>query len=130
MIDVAVIVSGCFFGVLFVAIYGESVIGMKEGGRIGLIVIIIGIYFLLLLFFVFLLISVLLWVIGFLLVMIGVIMMKVVKDIDWGNVKEVVFVFVIIILMLLIVLIFNGIVGGIGVYVVFYLYDYGFWFIK
>ncbi|GFS39838.1 xanthine/uracil permease family protein [Actinidia rufa] len=64
------------------------------------------------------------WAIGPSLVMVGVMMMKVVKDIDWNNIKEAVPAFVTMLLMPLTYSISNGIVGGIGLYIALELYDY------
>lgn len=50
-------------------------------------------------------------------------MMKVVKDIDWVNVKEAVPVFVAILLMPLTYLISNGIIGEIAMYIMLSLFD-------
>ncbi|KAM2699521.1 hypothetical protein EV1_038386 [Malus domestica] len=51
-------------------------------------------------------------------------MMKVVKDIDWGNMKAAVPAFMTMILMPLTYSIANGIIGGIGLYIALNLYDY------
>jgi len=59
------------------------------------------------------------------LVVVGVMMMKVVKDIDWVDMKQAVPAFLTIILMPLTYSIANGIIGGIGVYIALSLYDYG-----
>jgi AGZA family xanthine/uracil permease-like MFS transporter len=67
---------------------------------------------------------VLLWAIGPSLVMVGVMVMKVVKDIDWTNIKEAVPAFAIMLLMPLTYSIANGIVAGIGLYVALSLFDY------
>ncbi|KNA07485.1 hypothetical protein SOVF_171410 [Spinacia oleracea] len=130
MIDASVTVVGSFLGVPPVATYAESSTGIKEGGRTGLTAVIIGIYFSLALFFAPLLTSVPPWAIGPSLVMVGVIMMKLAKDIEWGNIKEAVPAFITIILMPLTNSIPNGIIGGIGIYVVLHFYDWVVWLIK
>jgi AGZA family xanthine/uracil permease-like MFS transporter len=50
--------------------------------------------------------------------------MKVVKDIDWTNIKDAVPAFAIMLLMPLTYSIANGIVAGIGLYVALSLFDY------
>ncbi|PQP92051.1 hypothetical protein Pyn_01288 [Prunus yedoensis var. nudiflora] len=64
------------------------------------------------------------WAIGPSLVMVGVMMMKVVKDINWGNMKEAVPAFITMLLMPLTYSIAYGIIGGIGLYLALNLYDY------
>ncbi|KAK9726740.1 hypothetical protein RND81_05G234200 [Saponaria officinalis] len=124
MIDAGTTLFACVLGVPPIATYSESLAGVKEGGRTGLTAVLIGVYFLMSLFFAPLLTSVPPWAIGPSLVMIGVIMMKVAKDIDWGNVREAVPAFVTIILMPLTSSIPNGIIAGIGIHVVLHLYDW------
>lgn len=123
MVDAGATVVGSALGVSPIATYVESTAGIREGGRTGLTAVIIGIYFGLSIFFTPMLTSVPPWAVGPSLVMVGVLMMKVVKDIDWNNVKEGVPAFVTMILMPLTYSISNGIVGGIGVYIALGLYD-------
>lgn len=124
LVDAGSTVVGSVLGVTTTTAYVESSAGIREGGRTGLTAVIIGLYFCLSLFFIPLLSSVPKWAIGPSLVMVGVLMMKVVKGIDWENVKEAVPAFVTMLLMPLTYSIANGIVGGIGVYVALSLYDY------
>ncbi|KAL9228513.1 hypothetical protein vseg_004088 [Gypsophila vaccaria] len=124
MIDASTTLFACVLGVPPIATYSESLAGIKEGGRTGLSAVLIGVYFFMSLFFAPLLTSVPPWAIGPSLVMIGVIMMKVAKDIDWGNVREAVPAFVTIILMPLTSSIPNGIIAGIAVHIVLHLYDW------
>ncbi|PSS07710.1 Adenine/guanine permease [Actinidia chinensis var. chinensis] len=124
MIDAGTTVVGAAFGVSPIATYIESSAGIREGGRTGLTAVIVGVYFFLSLFFVPLLSSVPPWAIGPSLVMVGVMMMKVVKDIDWNNIREAVPAFVTMLLMPLTYSISNGIIGGIGLYIALGLYDY------
>ncbi|KAL9228415.1 hypothetical protein vseg_004001 [Gypsophila vaccaria] len=130
MVDASSTIVGSALGVSPIATYVESSAGIGEGGRTGLTAVIIGIYFLLSLFFTPLMISVPPWAIGPALVIVGVLMMKVVKDIDWNNMKEAMPSFITIILMPLTYSISNGIIGGIGFYVALNLYDYGVSMIK
>ncbi|KEH34981.1 putative xanthine/uracil/vitamin C permease [Medicago truncatula] len=124
IVDAAGTIVGSALGVTTTATFVESSAGMREGGRTGLTAVIIGLFFFLSLFFTPLLSSVPPWAIGPSLVMVGVMMMKVVKDIDWTNIKEAVPAFAIMILMPLTYSIANGIVAGIGLYVALSLFDY------
>ncbi|XP_057791498.1 adenine/guanine permease AZG2 [Salvia miltiorrhiza] len=124
MVDAGATVVGAALGVSPIAAYVESTAGMREGGRTGLTAVIIGVYFGLSVFLTPLITSVPPWAVGPSLVMVGVLMMRVVKDIEWENVREGVPAFVTMILMPLTYSISNGIVGGIGMYVALGLYDY------
>lgn len=124
MVDASATVVGSALGVSPIAVYVESTAGIREGGRTGLTAVIIGVYFGLSIFFTPLLTSVPPWAVGPSLVMVGVLMMKVVKDVDWDNTKDGVSAFVTMILMPLTYSISNGIIGGIGIYIVLGLFDY------
>ncbi|KAA8540721.1 hypothetical protein F0562_024360 [Nyssa sinensis] len=124
MVDAGSTMVGSALGVSPIATYIESSAGIREGGRTGLTAVIVGIYFFLSLFFTPLLTSVPPWAIGPSLVMVGVMMIKVVKDIDWGNIKEAVPAFVTMLLMPLTYSISNGIIGGISLYLALGLYDH------
>ncbi|KAH6812341.1 Xanthine/uracil permease family protein [Perilla frutescens var. frutescens] len=124
MVDAGATVVGSALGVSPIATYVESTAGIREGGRTGLTAVIIGIYFGLSIFFTPLLTSVPPWAVGPSLVTVGVLMMKVVKEIDWDNIKEGVPAFVTMILMPLTYSISNGIVGGIGMYIALGFFDY------
>ncbi|KAL0355171.1 UNVERIFIED_CONTAM: Adenine/guanine permease AZG2 [Sesamum radiatum] len=123
MVDAGATIVGSALGVSPIATYVESTAGIREGGRSGLTAVIVGIYFGLSLFLTPLLSSVPPWAVGPSLVMVGVLMMKVVKEIEWENVKEAVAAFVTIILMPLTYSIANGIVGGIGIFVALELFE-------
>ncbi|XP_057970411.1 adenine/guanine permease AZG2 [Malania oleifera] len=124
MVDAGATVVGAALGVSPIATYVESSAGIREGGRTGLTAVIVGVYFFLSLFIVPLLASVPPWATGPSLVMVGVLMMKVVKDIEWENMKAAVPAFVTILLMPLTYSITNGIIGGIGLYIALSLYDF------
>ncbi|KAJ0049400.1 hypothetical protein Pint_15627 [Pistacia integerrima] len=124
MVDASSTIMGSALGVSPIATYVESSAGIREGGRTGLTAVIVGLYFFLSLFFTPLLTNVPSWAIGPSLVMVGVMMMKVVKDINWENMKEAVPAFITILLMPLTYSIANGIIGGIGLYIALSLYDY------
>lgn len=134
MVDAAATILGAALGMPPIATYIESSAGIREGGRTGLTAIVVGVYFGLSCFFTPLLTSVPPWATGPSLVIVGVMMMKVVKDIDWNNVREAAPAFMTIILMPLTYSISNGIIAGIGIYVVLGLYDNGVklfgWFMK
>ncbi|RZC74583.1 hypothetical protein C5167_050064 [Papaver somniferum] len=124
IVDAIATIIGSALGTSPTAVYVESTAGIKEGGRTGITTIVVGFYFLLSLCFLPLLASVPPWAIGPSLVMVGMMMMKVVKDIDWDNIKEGVPAFVTILLMPLTYSISNGITGGIMIYVALNFYDY------
>ncbi|KAI4319046.1 hypothetical protein MLD38_032694 [Melastoma candidum] len=123
MVDAGSTIIGSTLGVSTVTTYVESSAGIKEGGRTGITAIVVGLYFFVALFFTPLLSSVPPWAIGPSLVIVGVLMMKVVRDIDWGNMKEAIPAFVTMLLMPMTSSIANGIVGGIGLYLALSLYD-------
>ncbi|KAL5750695.1 hypothetical protein ACOSP7_025298 [Xanthoceras sorbifolium] len=123
MVDAGSTVVGSALGVTTTATYIESSAGIREGGRTGITAVIIVFYFFLSLFFTPLLTNVPPWAIGPSLVMVGVMMMKVIKDIDWENMKEAVPAFVTILLMPLTYSIANGIIAGIGLYIALSFYD-------
>lgn len=124
LVDAAGTIVGSGLGVTTTTTFVESSAGMREGGRTGLTAVIIGLFFFISLFFTPLLSSVPPWAIGPSLVMVGVMMMKMVKDIDWSNVKEAVPAFATMLLMPLTYSIANGIIGGTGLYIALSLYDY------
>ncbi|KAG6589401.1 Adenine/guanine permease AZG2, partial [Cucurbita argyrosperma subsp. sororia] len=123
LVDGASTVVATMLGVSPIATYVESTAGIREGGRTGITAVVVSFCFMMSLFFTPLLSSVPPWAIGASLVMVGVMMMGVVKEVDWGNVKESASAFVTMILMPLTYSIANGIVGGIGVYVALSIYD-------
>ncbi|KAL4326132.1 hypothetical protein GQ457_11G028260 [Hibiscus cannabinus] len=123
IVDASSTIVGSALGVSPVATYVESSAGIREGGRTGLTGVVIGLYFFLSLFLTPVLTSVPPWAIGPSLVMVGVMMMKVVKDIEWGNVKAAAPAFVTMLIMPLTYSIANGIIGGVGIYFALSLYD-------
>ncbi|KAF3436806.1 hypothetical protein FNV43_RR19559 [Rhamnella rubrinervis] len=122
--DAGSTIVGSVLGVSPIATYVESSAGIREGGRTGLTAVVVGLCFFTSLFFTPLLSSVPAWAIGPSLIMVGVMMMKVVKDINWQNMKEGVPAFITILLMPLTYSIANGIIGGIGLYIALGLYDF------
>ncbi|KAG9446351.1 hypothetical protein H6P81_012479 [Aristolochia fimbriata] len=127
MVDAGSTVVGSVFGSSTMATFVESSAGIREGGRTGLTSVTVSFYFLLSVFFAPLFASVPPWAVGPSLVMVGVMMMRAVKEIDWTSVKEGVPAFVTLALMPLSYSITNGIIGGIGVFLALHLYDYLRW---
>ncbi|XP_010248806.1 PREDICTED: adenine/guanine permease AZG2 [Nelumbo nucifera] len=123
MVDAGSTVVGSALGVSPIATYIESSAGIREGGRTGLTALVVGFYFFLSLFFTPLLASVPPWAIGPSLIMVGVMMMRVAKDIEWVKVKEGAPAFVTMMLMPFTYSISNGVIGGVGLYVALSLYD-------
>ncbi|KAI3981782.1 hypothetical protein MKX01_027767 [Papaver californicum] len=109
IVDAISTIIGSVLGTSPTAVYVESTAGLREGGRTGITTIVVGVPP---------------WAIGPSLVIVGMMMMKVVKDIDWDNIKEGVPALVTILLMPLTYSISNGIIGGIMIYVALNLYDY------
>uniref|UniRef100_A0A7N0RIP3 Adenine/guanine permease AZG2 n=1 Tax=Kalanchoe fedtschenkoi TaxID=63787 RepID=A0A7N0RIP3_KALFE len=124
MVDGGTTVLGAALGVSPAATFVESAAGIREGGRTGLTAIMVGVYFFISMFFTPLFTSVPPWAIGPSLVIVGVMMMKVVKDIDWGSMRDAVPAFATIALMPLTYSISNGIIAGIGLYLALGLLDY------
>ncbi|KAJ8771252.1 hypothetical protein K2173_026429 [Erythroxylum novogranatense] len=123
MVDAGSTIAGSALGVSPIASFVESSAGIREGGRTGLTAVIVGVYFSLSLFFTPLFTSVPPWAVGPSLVVVGIMMMKVIKDINWENMKEAAPAFMTMLLMPLTYSIANGIIGGIGIYVALGLYD-------
>ncbi|XP_074302308.1 adenine/guanine permease AZG2-like [Silene latifolia] len=130
LVDGSSTIVGSVLGVSPIATYIESSAGIREGGKTGLTAVIVGFYFLLALFLAPIMTSVPPWAIGPALIVVGVLMMEVVKDIEWSNMKEAMPAFITMVLMPLTYSIPNGIIGGIGFYVALNLYDYGVSIIK
>lgn len=123
LVDAGSSVLGSALGVTTTATFVESSAGLKEGGKTGLTAVIIGMYFLVSMFLTPLVTNVPRWAVGPSLVMVGVMMMGVVKDIRWGETKEAVTAFITILLMPLTYSIANGIIAGIGIYLALSMYD-------
>ncbi|XXG62367.1 hypothetical protein AAC387_Pa05g0737 [Persea americana] len=130
IVDASSTIIGSALGSSTVTTYVESSAGIKEGGRTGLTALTIGFFFFLSLFFTPLMASVPPWAVGPSLVLVGVMMMRVVKEIEWSNVKEGVPAFMTMLLMPLSYSISNGIIGGIGIYIALHLCDWVVWMLK
>ncbi|KAF8394838.1 hypothetical protein HHK36_018775 [Tetracentron sinense] len=125
MSDAASIVVGSLLGTSPVTTFVESSTGIREGGRTGLTALTVAGYFFLALFFTPLLASIPAWAVGPPLILVGVFMMKSVKEIEWDDMREAIPAFVTIILMPFTYSIAYGLVGGIGICIVINLLDWG-----
>ncbi|KAH7681496.1 Xanthine/uracil/vitamin C permease protein [Dioscorea alata] len=124
MVDASTTIVSSSLGATTVTAFIESTAGMREGGRTGITAVVVALYFTAALFFTPVLRSVPPWAVGPSMVVVGMMMMKMIKDIEWGDAKEGVPAFLTMILMPLTYSISNGIIAGIGVYVVLRLWDY------
>lgn len=122
--DASTTIVSAALGTTTVTTYLESTAGLKEGGRTGMTAIVVAFYFMLSLFFSPLFTSVPPWAVGPSLVLVGVMMMRMVKEIEWGEMREAVPAFLTMVLMPLTFSIANGIIAGLGVYVALNLWDY------
>ncbi|KAL0925575.1 hypothetical protein M5K25_003929 [Dendrobium thyrsiflorum] len=125
LVDAGSTIVGAAMGTTTMTTYIESTAGIKEGGRTGLTAVATAVCFVAAIFFTPVLTSVPTWAVGPALVMVGMMMMKLVKEIEWGEAKEAVPAFLTMILMPLTFSIANGIIAGIGVHIVMNLYEYG-----
>ncbi|XP_033147844.1 adenine/guanine permease AZG1 isoform X2 [Brassica rapa] len=85
MSDASAIVIGSLLGTSPVTVFIESSTGIREGGRTGLTAITVAVYFFLAMFFTPLLASIPAWAVGPPLILVGVMMMKSVTEIEWGD---------------------------------------------
>uniref|UniRef100_M4EM62 Adenine/guanine permease AZG1 n=1 Tax=Brassica campestris TaxID=3711 RepID=M4EM62_BRACM len=125
MSDASAIVIGSLLGTSPVTVFIESSTGIREGGRTGLTAITVAVYFFLAMFFTPLLASIPAWAVGPPLILVGVMMMKSVTEIEWGDMREAIPAFVTMIMMPLTYSVAYGLIGGIGTYVVLHLWDWG-----
>ncbi|KAL6662292.1 hypothetical protein ACP70R_000151 [Stipagrostis hirtigluma subsp. patula] len=124
LVDAGSTVLSAGLGSTTVTTYIESTAGIREGGRTGLTAVTVAACFLASLFFGPLLMSVPPWAVGPSLVLVGAMMMRVAKEIEWGDMKEAVPAFVTMALMPLSFSIANGIIAGLGVYVALHCPDW------
>ncbi|CAM0875968.1 unnamed protein product [Alopecurus aequalis] len=124
LVDAGSTVLSAALGSTTVTTYIESTAGIREGGRTGVTAITVSACFLASLFFTPLLMSVPPWAVGPSLVLVGAMMMRVAKEIEWGDLKEAIPAFVTMALMPLTFSIANGIIAGLGVYVALHWYDW------
>ncbi|CAA0834470.1 Adenine/guanine permease AZG1 [Striga hermonthica] len=124
MSDASAIVVGSLLGTSPVTAFVESSTGIREGGRTGLTAVTAAGYFFLALFFTPVLASIPAWAVGPALVVVGVVMMRAVAEVDWGDVREAVPAFLTMSLMPLTYSIAYGLIAGIGSYVVLHIGDW------
>jgi adenine/guanine/hypoxanthine permease len=124
LVDAGSTVLSAGLGSTTVTTYIESTAGIREGGRTGLTAITVAACFLASLFFSPLLMSVPPWAVGPSLVLVGAMMMRVAKEIEWADMKEAIPAFVTMALMPLSFSIANGIIAGLGVYIALHWYDW------
>ncbi|KAG8380951.1 hypothetical protein BUALT_Bualt06G0069900 [Buddleja alternifolia] len=125
MSDASSIVVGSLLGTSPVTVFIESSTGIREGGRTGLTALTVAGYFMLAFFFTPLLASIPAWAVGPPLILVGVLMMKAVVEVEWGDMRQAIPAFMTLILMPLTYSIAYGLIGGIGTYIVLHLWDWG-----
>ncbi|KAF8402511.1 hypothetical protein HHK36_010596 [Tetracentron sinense] len=125
MSDAASIVVGSLLGTSPVTAYIESSTGIREGGRTGITALTVAGYFFFAFFFTPLLASIPAWAAGPPLILVGVLMTRSVKDIEWDDMRQAIPAFVTMILMPLTYSIAYGLIGGIGAYIILNLWDWG-----
>ncbi|KAI4372900.1 hypothetical protein MLD38_011081 [Melastoma candidum] len=124
MSDASAIVMGSLLGTSPVTTYIESSTGIREGGRTGITALTAAGYFFAALFVTPLLASIPAWAVGPPLVLVGVMMMKAVVEVEWGDMRQAIPAFMTMILMPLTYSIAYGLVGGIGTYIVLHAWDW------
>ncbi|XP_029122370.2 adenine/guanine permease AZG2 [Elaeis guineensis] len=124
IVDASSTIVGSALGTTTVTTFLESTAGLREGGRTGITAITVGVFFFLSLFFTPLFTNVPPWAVGPSLVLVGVLMSKMVMDIEWSKMKEAVPAFLTMMLIPLTYSIANGIIAGLAVYLILHLYDY------
>ncbi|URE45689.1 Permease family [Musa troglodytarum] len=124
IVDASSTIVGSALGTTTVTTYIESTAGLREGGRTGLTAITVALLFLVSLFFAPLFTNVPPWAIGPSLVLVGMMMMKMVKEIEWSDAKTAVPAFLTLILMPLTYSIAYGIIAGIGTHIALHLHEY------
>ncbi|PIN02554.1 hypothetical protein CDL12_08874 [Handroanthus impetiginosus] len=125
MSDATSIVVGSLLGTSPVTVFIESSTGIREGGRTGLTALTVAGYFMLAFFFTPLLAAIPAWAVGPPLILVGVLMMKAVVEVEWGDMRQAIPAFMTLILMPLTYSIAYGLIGGIGTYIVLHLWDWG-----
>lgn len=124
MSDASSIVVGSLLGTSPVTAFIESSTGIREGGRTGMTALTVAGYFMLAFFFTPLLASIPAWAVGPPLVLVGVLMMRAVVEVEWGDMRQAIPAFMTLILMPLTYSIAYGLIGGIGTYIVLHLWDW------
>ncbi|XP_074581732.1 adenine/guanine permease AZG2-like [Curcuma longa] len=122
-VDAGATIVGAALGTTTVTTYIESTAGLREGGRTGVTAIAVAALFAGALFFAPLLTNVPPWAVGPSLVLVGAMMMRVARDVDWAEAKEAVPAFLTMILMPLTYSIAYGIIAGVGTHIALHLSD-------
>ncbi|KAK9764824.1 hypothetical protein K7432_007367 [Basidiobolus ranarum] len=117
IVDGCTIIVGSIFGVSPVTVFVESGAGITDGGRTGITAITVGFFFFLSVFLAPIFASIPPWATGPALIVIGSMMTKGVKDINWDYLGDAVPAFLTIALMPLTYSIAYGLIGGIGSYI-------------
>lgn len=112
MADAVGTTAGACLGVSTVTSYIESAAGVGVGGRTGLTSVVTGLLFVLALFFSPIFLSIPAFATAVALIVVGVMMMKAVKEIDWDDYSIAIPAFITIILMPITYSIANGILAG------------------
>ncbi|WOL12789.1 adenine/guanine permease AZG2-like [Canna indica] len=123
IVDASATIVGSALGTTTVTTYIESTAGLREGGRTGLTAVTVAALFLVSAFFTPLLTNVPPWAVGPSLVLVGAMMMKMVREIEWAEAKAAVPAFLTMILMPLTYSIANGIIAGVGMHLAMHMYD-------
>ena len=117
-VDAIATMFGSLFGLSPVTSYIESAGGVAAGSRTGITAIFIGFGFILSMFFAPLIASIPPWATGGALIIVGAMMCKSLKDIQWHKVTHATTAFVTVIVMPLTYSIAYGLIAGIGVWIV------------
>ncbi|KAL1922831.1 uncharacterized protein VTP21DRAFT_9207 [Calcarisporiella thermophila] len=118
MADGLAVMVGAFFGTSPVTAYGENGVGIAEGGKTGLTAITIGIMFFLSIFLAPIFASFPPWATGPALVIVGSLMCRAGREINWEHIGDAIPSYVTIALMPLTYSIAYGVIGGVATYVV------------
>ncbi len=108
---------GAMLGTSTVTTYIESAAGIEEGGRTGLTAVVVGLLFLLALFLTPVFIAVPAFATAPALILIGAMMMQGTSDVSWTQLEEALPAFLTIVMMPFTYSITNGLVAGMGTYV-------------
>ncbi|KAL1923542.1 uncharacterized protein VTP21DRAFT_8522 [Calcarisporiella thermophila] len=118
MADGFAVMIGALFGTSPVTAFGENGVGIAEGGKTGLTAVMISLLFFLSLFFAPIFASFPPWATGPALIVVGALMFKAGKDINWDFIGDAIPAYITIALMPLTYSIAYGVIGGVGSYIV------------
>ena len=114
--DATATLIGSFFGLSPVTSYIESGAGVATGSRTGLTAIIVGLYFFLSIFFAPLIASIPPWATGGSLIIVGALMSKSLREVQWHNPTHALSAFLTVLIMPLTYSIAYGLIAGICTY--------------